>query len=101
MDILSARYQNDGETVLVKLDSGRSIAVPAKADNYISESLEDWLAKGGRIDAPAAEPDPAPLTVEEEIEKLPPLWRAALDAYIEQQPRSKRSIINNIKRHLK
>lgn len=63
-----------------------------------ADVVQDWVALGNTVTVRPLPPEP---TVEQAIESLPPLWKAALEAYIEQQPRSRKAIIRNIKRHLK
>lgn len=73
--------------------------VPNDPSNMDTKAVLEYIADGGFVSP--ADPIPSPPTVEEAIERLPPLWKATLEAYIEQQPRNRRAIINNIKRHLK
>ena len=103
MDIETVQYMTYGGGWIV--NGTVSVPEPSRTDEdtlYVSpetQAVLDWIADGGKVSP--GDPPPAPLTAEEEIEALPPLWKAALEAYIEQQPRDRRAIINNIKRHLK
>ena len=80
------------------LVNGTYYVPDAKGNSYQRRVLQ-WIAAGGLVSP--ADPPPAEPTVEEQIAQLPPLWRATLEAYIEQHPRNKAAVIANIKRHMR
>jgi hypothetical protein len=96
--IVSAKRHSPG-LINVTLSDGGVQTVREDSDNPYYKGLLEWVAQGNTI-APEDPPGPPP-TLEDEINSLPPLWKATFEAYVEQQPRNKNAIINNIKRHLK
>lgn len=85
----------------VTFGSGNEVLVPRDPGNLHYQEALVWAGQPGNIVDLPPDPVETPPTLEEEIEALSPFWKAAFEAYIEQQPRNKKAIINNIKRHLK
>lgn len=96
--IVSVEIIIGSSSVNVTLISGQVLSVPDDPLNRHTQAVEEWFALGN---APTVIDPPPEDTLEDTLGNLPEVWKAVFDAYIEQQPRNKRAIINNIKRHLK
>lgn len=73
--------------------------VPNDEGNRHAKAVLEYISEGGRVSP--ADPPPPQLTIEEEFEALPPIFKAALEAYMDLNKRPKAAVLANIKRKLK
>lgn len=80
--------------VSVTLDSGRILSFFAIIENKKYVQLLEWEAAGGIIEP--ADPEPAPPTNEERVDRLDPVLRAFLRVYATDQGISMTQLRNRI-----